>query len=265
MKKLITITSLLTAGTLFTSAGTTTAVIDFGNGLTTETSGKVADYTFNANNKGSSTASNVQLGVLTLNSGSLFRNQNVSAKNPTETELFGEAAKYFGDYSANVWADGLKGPSAKDNNTMSLSFNNLQANTKYIFALFSGFGDGTSSSFGFTHLYLSFKSGLKNGSDVDYISGTHFKKDGSAEGEQFNGLYTDNAVVSLTDQHLFVWEFETGSEITKDTRFVLYSTKGVINALSISATPLSVPEPSAFGLLAGLGVLALVGARRRRK
>jgi hypothetical protein len=43
----------------------------------------------------------------------------------------------------------------------------------------------------------------------------------------------------------------------------LYS--GVLSKTDIQAGNVYVPEPSAFGMLAGLGALALVASRRRRK
>ncbi|MBP3302510.1 MAG: PEP-CTERM sorting domain-containing protein [Opitutales bacterium] len=43
-----------------------------------------------------------------------------------------------------------------------------------------------------------------------------------------------------------------------------WSTNGVTTTLSYKGSP-AVPEPSAFGLLAGLGALALVASRRKRR
>ena len=61
-----------------------------------------------------------------------------------------------------------------------------------------------------------------------------------------------------------VYEFE-GSGTTAKTGFQMYgdSSNGLVKASNLKIS--SVPEPSAFGMLAGLGALALVASRRRRK
>ena len=54
------------------------------------------------------------------------------------------------------------------------------------------------------------------------------------------------------------------SDATEDSTIVfLYSTSGSATTGTLTATA-TIPEPSAFGLLAGVGALALVAARRRR-
>ena len=61
-----------------------------------------------------------------------------------------------------------------------------------------------------------------------------------------------------------VYEFE-GSGTTARTGFQMYGAQGhgLVKASNLKIS--SVPEPSAFGMLAGLGALALVASRRRRK
>ena len=47
--------------------------------------------------------------------------------------------------------------------------------------------------------------------------------------------------------------------------FVLDGATGAVGVKNVSVVSSAIPEPSAFGLLAGLGALALVASRRRRK
>lgn len=68
--------------------------------------------------------------------------------------------------------------------------------------------------------------------------------------KEATGSFVSNSEVTLSS-------FSTG---TAD-----YKTVGSYSNLSGSYVVASVPEPSAFGLLAGIGALALVASRRRRK
>ena len=63
---------------------------------------------------------------------------------------------------------------------------------------------------------------------------------------------------SSTNDTLGVW-----SHIINDTKYVLPAWFAPVVTINTSSPAL--PEPSAFGLLAGLGALALVASRRRRK
>ena len=96
-----------------------------------------------------------------------------------------------------------------------------------------------------------------------------FTMEGTATSYTFNGTQgVDKAFAEITldfaditlaagASHEFSLKVDRGSE-TNGTFVGLQS-------VSFSGTGTVVPEPSAFGMLAGLGALALVAARRRRK
>ncbi len=57
----------------------------------------------------------------------------------------------------------------------------------------------------------------------------------------------------------------SGTDTFSKIGFVLDGATGTVGVKNISVVSSAIPEPSAFGLLAGLGALALVASRRRRK
>ncbi|MBR6797900.1 MAG: PEP-CTERM sorting domain-containing protein [Opitutales bacterium] len=113
---------------------------------------------------------------------------------------------------------------------------------------------------------ISFKGGNDAANGAKYICGT-----------SNNNFYTRNlggfALPSASDQTFAIGSGNSGSAretfngwIADLTIFTSDSViSGVDDITAHMGTAAPVPEPSAFGMLAGLGALALVASRRRRK
>ncbi len=250
MKKLITITTLLAAGTLFASAETKTAYIDFGTKAEKSTGALEVAQT---KNEATIAETTLISGLLSV-SGRITNAGEVANTNYLLSSLSTEASKYFGGVDSKVWSDELNAHDNNSENTMSLTFSSLAANTTYTVALLSGIGAVGSPGY-FPACY-----GLKLSLGSETISGLSYVEDATT-GTAFS-TYNGSGNMKET-QSLFVWEFTTGADIASDLSFKLEATKGTYNALAIVVS--TIPEPSAFGLLAGLGALALAGTRRRRR
>lgn len=82
-------------------------------------------------------------------------------------------------------------------------------------------------------------------------------------------VYHNTSLFSSSSSHGFkqlnIGAMSSGSDGAKMNLHSLYVHKGAMTSSEVASFVASIPEPSAFGMLAGLGALALVAARRRRK
>ena len=147
--------------------------------------------------------------------------------------------------SVNMWNAG----------SATLTLGGLTANTEYTVYLFSARANTNGGS-------VTWKPTDSDSVSASWsvwtVSGDSVTETGNSSEVQFDGSSTgaNASIVEVT--------FTTGADQTS----VSFSTNGAqkftLNGIVVDQGS-SIPEPSAFGLLAGLGALALVASRRRRK
>ena len=146
-------------------------------------------------------------------------------------------------YSSNTpSADGYLGQSDVATNTGSVPGSN---NTAEWSSAVSFNGSSIELTLGTTY-YVFFSSAEDTGED--YNAAEHIVKAALRLGK------TDSGTVTLT-----------GSDVAYLGTVGGTQGGGWMPAYKVTVSDPAVPEPSAFGLLAGLGALALVASRRRRK
>lgn len=247
MKKYITIAALLVAGNVFVNAGTK-ATVELNTSNTTPV---IATAELDA------------AAVKTILYGADLRStllgltvvRNAGAENE---------AKYSWSIAANYWD----------------TSNELHLYTKEAGESVSGNAQG---SFGDPEMWPSahklsntfgtegdVASTILKGSLTLGYAGNHATMDLNGTAVVLSVLYSDGTIKSI-------YGINTGYKYSNDGMAYLTYNSDVLSAPTvttgvdwtkdslIAANVAAIPEPSAFGLLAGLGALALVGTRRRRK
>lgn len=278
MKKYISIVTLLAAGTVAANAAELIAGWDFNNavvdsnGITSfaATSGNTS-YTLTgvasaaASQASSLTqsgwASDITAGGAASTGSSWFKNtdsifSNIATEGTAFTIMLwvnvpvGDNVPILSTGSNNNWGDGFKW-GVHENKTL-FTTKSVADYTK---------STSTVSVNTWTHLAISIKA-KASGFDVSYFV------NGNAAGTASD----DRAMKAVSDS--LKSEFYLGAKGAEGDNLdnyyfdelKIYS--GTMDASAVAAEMVNIstiPEPSAFGLLAGLGALALVGMRRRRK
>ncbi len=268
MKNYLTITTILAAGTIALNAATT-VVFDFGrtDGESYKTPGAICIGKNNEPYKSSLTATG-ELGALagyySFTQDATGGNFNNSATLTTSEESgwknhLTEVPAGWG----STFADGLTSQrdTVSGNGTkFTLSFTGLASGYYNLSALGGYYGKDQivpTITFNFSGSSLDFTQTTMTATSIN-------------GGVQSTSSETGSLTASLTDGN-------SNEGYTLDVNNIFVGTSGELTftitggATGSQRTPLNgikltlVPEPSAFGLLAGLGALALVGARRRRK
>ena len=273
MKNYITVAALLAAGTAFANADVV-AVFNCG-GTESENDNRAAwmdqtqKWTLAQMGAGSGSFDEVEGGngiKLSLtgtsnnglgsvgNGGSFTANNNTGGTGPYEipTELKTLSSTALGNNTYDtLWGGAVN---LWDAGSATLTLGDLKANTEYTVYLFSARANGnTNGSVKWTST-----------SDVSWSVWT--LDNGNATATEPSDSATVQFDGSTTGKNASIVEvtFTTGAEQTSISFSTGESDRFTLNGIVVDQGS-SIPEPSAFGLLAGLGALALVASRRRRK
>ena len=262
MKKHITIAALLAAGTAFADADV--LYVNFGENDGPEfTSFENGGATWNQASSDNYDAGHTQKpwGELKWSDGtnsgiSLWTQGSTGGPDAKANSITGASDAMGVWQSAGVWAGCLHGNA--DNATM-IRLSGLEANGTYTFEVVLGSGSNWNQG----SSDCSMTQGTVTNAAVVAQNGN--------DGASFDG---DNAITILrqgagnTATSWAILSFDVTATADGVIEFKAAPSAnggGIGDIAGFSLTSTAIPEPSAFGLLAGLGALALVASRRRRK
>ncbi len=232
MKKYITIAALLAAGTTFANASSEELVVTFADKSASSISGILSDKDFGSVSialERDSTSGDLYM--TTANSGAAGK-----ADAFTPNQKIND-----GDWTATF--------TFTVNNEVEFTFNKIDLN---VIAFNSSgnnqeSGDGVSRQVDFAISIMSDETEVAKGT-IENLNIT-------------GGTYDKPMQVGIALDRLFTATDDFSIVITASVGTTNEGTYAGLKSFTLS----SVPEPSAFGMLAGLGALALVASRRRRK
>ena len=263
MKKHITIAALLAAGTAFADADV--LYVNFGQNdgheFTSFDNGGATWNQASSANYGESGETEQTWGELKwsdgTNSGISLWTQGSTGGDDAKANSITGASDAMGVWNdADVWAGCLHGDAS---NATMIRLSGLEANGTYTFEVVLGSG-----------------SNWKQGSsDCSMTAGTVTSASVVAQngndGASFDGDYAITILRQGAGNTATSWAIlsfdvtATADGVIEFTAAPSASGGGIGDIAGFSLTSTAIPEPSAFGLLSGLGALALVASRRRRK